>query len=264
MNLPDYNLLQTMAPDAVACFCGVIELKPVIGVMPLWDDKKESIWMLPGYMDGISQAGGIPVIFPFSSDEQEVEQLIEICSGFLFTGGHDVAPELYGETPLSGLIDSCAKRDRMETVLLRKAIAADKPVLGICRGIQFINAALGGTLYQDLPTQHPSEVEHHQTPPYDKHAHFVSVVNGSPLYECLGTEQLSVNSYHHQAVNRLAPGLTAMAVSPDGLVEALYKPDQRFLWAVQWHPEFSFRTDANSRKIFRAFVDAAGSLSSVL
>ena len=230
--------------------------------MPLWDDQKDSIWMLPGYMDGISQAGGIAVIFPFSSEEKELEQLVDMFDGFLFTGGHDVTPELYGEAPMPGLIESCAKRDRMETTILRKAIAEDKPVLGICRGIQLINAALGGTLYQDLPTQHPSDVEHHQTPPYDKHAHFVRINAGSPLYKCLGKEQLSVNSYHHQAVKNPAPGLLAMAVSPDGLVEALYKPDQRFLWAVQWHPEFSFRSDANSRKIFKAFVDAAGTLDS--
>jgi putative glutamine amidotransferase len=235
----------------------VIVMKPVIGVMPLWDEKKDSIWMLPGYMAGISQAGGIPVIFPFSAEEQELDQLVRMCDGFLFTGGHDVSPEVYGEASLPGLIADCPKRDRMETVVLQKAIDADKPVLGICRGIQLINAALGGTLYQDLPTQHPSDVEHHQTPPYDKHAHFVSIITDSPLYQCLGTDQLSVNSYHHQAVKRLAPGLSVMAVSHDGLTEALYKPDQCFLWAVQWHPEFSWKTDEHSRKIFRAFVSAA-------
>ncbi len=233
-------------------------MKPVIGVMPLWDEGKNSLWMLPGYLDGISLAGGIPVIFPFSSDEQELEQLTGMFDGFLFTGGHDVGPELYGEQPLPGLTDVCPKRDRMETVVLRKALAAGKPILGICRGIQFINAALGGTLYQDLPLQHPSDVEHHETPPYDKHAHFVRIPRDTPLYRCLGTELLSVNSYHHQAVNRLAPGLSPMAVSPDGLTEALYKPDYRFLWAVQWHPEFSLRSDENSGKIFSAFVSAAG------
>lgn len=232
-------------------------MKPLIGVMPLWDDRKDSIWMLPGYMDGISEAGGIPFIFPFSSDERELDQLAGMSDGFLLTGGHDVSPEVYGEEPLPGMIDSCAKRDRMEAIVLRKAIAADKPVLGICRGIQFINAALGGTLYQDLPTQHPSDVEHHQTPPYDKHAHFVRIPADTPLYRCLGTDQLSVNSYHHQAVRRLAPGLSAMAVSPDGITEALYMPGRRFLWAVQWHPEFSYKSDANSRKIFSAFVNAA-------
>ncbi len=237
-------------------------LKPVIGVMPLWDEQRDSLWMLPGYMDGIHQAGGIPVIFPFSGDEAELERLTDMCDGFLFTGGHDVAPEMYGEEPLENLIDSCPKRDEMEPIILRKAIAADKPVLGICRGIQLINAALGGTLYQDLPTQFPSDVVHHATPPYDKRAHDVTITPGSPLHECLRQEMIPVNSYHHQAVRELAPGLASMAVSPDGLTEALYKPDHRFLWAVQWHPEFSWRTDPNSRRIFRAFVEAAADFRS--
>ena len=235
----------------------VIAVKPVIGVMPLWDDQKDSIWMLPGYMDGIIQSGGLPVIFPFSGDEQELDQLSGLCDGFLFTGGQDVSPEIYGETPLENLIDSCRKRDEMESVVLRKAIAADKPILGICRGIQFINAALGGTLYQDLPAQFDSVIGHRQAPPYDQRAHDVIISNDSPLYQCLGQESIAVNSCHHQGVKKLAPGLAAMAASPDGLTEALYKPDHRFLWAVQWHPEFSFRTDPNSRRIFRAFVEAA-------
>ena len=144
----------------------------------------------------------------------------------------------------------------METIILKEAISDDKPVLGICRGIQFINAVLGGKLYQDLPTQHPSEVNHHQTLPYDVPIHNVAIVADSPLHKCLEVEQLPVNSYHHQAVRIVAPGLIVMAAAADGIVEAIYKPDNRFLWAVQWHPEFSYRTDANSMKIFRAFVDA--------
>ena len=232
-------------------------MKPIVGLMPLWDDRKDSIWMLPGYMDGISQAGGIPVILPFSSDEQELGQLIDMCDGFLFTGGQDVSPKIYGEEPLEGLVDVCEKRDEMETAVLKAAIDLDKPVLGICRGIQFINAALGGTLYQDIPTQHPTQIDHHQTPPYDVSVHEVEIVKGSPLYKCLNTERLSVNSYHHQAVKDVAPGLKIMAAAEDGLVEGLYMPEHRFLWAVQWHPEFSFRKDENNRKIFKAFVDAA-------
>lgn len=251
---------QTMVPPvAIACFSkkGGMILKPVIGVMPLWDDKKDSIWMLPGYMDGILQAGGIPVIFPFTADEQELEQLVDAFDGFLFTGGHDVSPEVYGDKPLENLIDTCQKRDVMESIVLKKAIDAGKPVLGICRGIQLINAVLGGTLYQDLPTQFPSDLEHHETPPYDKRAHDVIIAHDSPLYQCLGKELIPVNSYHHQAVRKLAPCLAAMAASPDGLIEALYKPDHCFLWAVQWHPEFSFQTDPNSRRVFKAFTKAA-------
>ena len=231
-------------------------MKPVIGVMPLWDDEKESLWMLPGYLDGLREAGGLPVVLPFSTDEEELGLLMSLCDGFLFTGGHDVSPGLYHEEPLPGLVSSCEKRDEMESIVLRKALEADKPVLGICRGIQFINAALGGSLYQDLPSQRPSATEHHQHAPYDVPVHDVLIEKDSPLYACLGAERLPVNSYHHQAVKQVADGLRVMAAAPDGLAEALYRPGSRFLWALQWHPEFSYRTDENSRKIFRAFVSS--------
>ena len=231
-------------------------MKPVVGIMPLWDEEKNSIWMLPGYMDGIIQAGAVPVIFPFLDDKDEISRLVNICDGILFTGGQDVSPKLYGEEPLDGLVSCCERRDTMEAIVLKLSMESEKPILGICRGIQFINAALGGTLYQDLPLQHPSDIGHHQNAPYDAPAHEVSLIKGSPLQECLKTESLPVNSYHHQAVKRPAPGLEVMAFSPDGLAEALYMPSQKFLWAVQWHPEYSYKTDQSSRKIFRAFVES--------
>ncbi len=231
-------------------------MKPIVGIMPLWDDEKDSIWMLPGYPDGISEAGVLPMIFPFTDDEEDLKELMGLCDGILLTGGHDVSPELYGETPLGGMVACCRKRDEMERIVLKQAMETNKPVLGICRGIQFINAALGGTLYQDLPLQHPSDTEHHQHAPYDIPVHRAAVLPGTPLYDCLQTDHLLVNSYHHQAVKELAEKLEVMAVSPDGLTEAVYMPGHRFLWAVQWHPEFSFRTDENSRKIFKAFFVA--------
>ncbi len=237
-------------------FWRYVALKPVVGVMPLWDDEKESIWMLPGYMDGIRVAGGIPFIFPLSDNAEELKRLADMCDGFLFTGGHDVSPEIYNEKPIGEGVLCCEKRDSMEMLILEEALKAHKPVLGICRGIQFINAVLGGTLYQDIPTQHPSETEHHQGKPYDVPIHDVEIFRDSPLYECLKTHRLSVNSYHHQAVRTPAPGLKVMAVSEDDLVEAVYKPDSSFLWAVQWHPEFSYKTDAYSRKIFGAFINS--------
>ena len=221
-------------------------MKRIVGVMPLWDDEKDSIWMLPGYMDGVRQAGGLPMIFPFTEDRQELDQLVRICDGFLFTGGQDVSTALYRETPLEGLVTTCEKRDIMEGIVLEKALKADKPILGICRGIQFINVALGGTLYQDIPSQHPSETEHQQHAPYDIPVHDVMIIKDSPLHKCLNVDRLSVNSYHHQAVNQLAPCLEPMAVSPDGLIEAVFMEGKTYLWAVQWHPEFSFRTDPYS------------------
>ena len=231
-------------------------MKPVVGVMPLCDDDKDSLWMLPGYLEGLEEAGMLPLILPLTDDEEDLAQMMGMCDGFLFTGGHDVSPEVYGEEPLEGLIAACEGRDRMEAVVLRAAIDEDKPLLGICRGIQYVNAALGGTLYQDLDLQHPSDIEHHQQPPYDVPIHEVTVLKESPLYACLQKEQLGVNSYHHQAIKDLAPDLKEMAVSPDGLIEAVYLPGHRFLWAVQWHPEFFGTKDDSSRRIFHAFADA--------
>lgn len=226
---------------------------PVVGVTPLWDEEKQSLWMLPGYLNGLRQAGCLPMILPLTKEPKEIDQMLTMVDGILLTGGQDVSPELYGETP-AGTGEICEMRDAMEGQLLKKAMVLEKSVLGICRGIQFINAALGGSLYQDIPREHPSAVEHHQSPPYDKPSHEVTLMQGGPLRSLLGQEKLCVNSYHHQAIKRLADGLEVMARSDDNLVEAVWKPDQRFLWAVQWHPEFSFRTDEASRRIFAAFA----------
>lgn len=231
-------------------------MKPLIGLVPLVDEARESLWMLPGYMDGIRAAGGIAVMLPLTDDAGEISQLSEQCDGFLLTGGHDVSPEIYGAKRLPACGACSPERDRMELELLDRAMAADKPVLGICRGIQLINAALGGTLWQDLPTQHPSGVTHCQRPPYHRPVHPVSIHPGTPLARLLGGEALMVNSYHHQAVRDLAAPLRAMATSEDGLVEALWHPGKKFLWAVQWHPEFAWQSDPAAVSIFRAFVGA--------
>ena len=174
--------------------------RPLIAVTPLMDYGRDSLWMLPGYMEAIMRAGGTPVMLPLTDD-------------------------------------------------------TDKPILGICRGIQFINAALRGTLWQDLPSQHPSDIEHHMNPPYDAFGHNVSLVPGTPLASLFaGQTEIAVNSYHHQAVREPAAGLEVMAVAPDGVIEALYRPASHFLWAVQWHPEFLYKVDPRSQAIFDAFV----------
>lgn len=228
--------------------------KPMIGVLPLIDIERESYWMLPGYMKGIEQAGGIPVMLPLTSDEKCLEQLADEMDGFLFTGGQDVSPVFYAQKTSSMCGEICKELDDMENLLFRMVYNKDKPVLGICRGIQFINAVMGGSLYQDLPTEYLSNTEHHQKPPYDVPVHSVEIVEDTPLYQLLGIKELMVNSYHHQAINMLAPELSAMAFSEDGLVEAVYAPDKKFIFAVQWHPELSFEVDENSRKIFRGFI----------
>lgn len=231
-------------------------MRPIVGVLPLWDDEKQSIWMLPGYLEGIRTGGGIPLILPLTADEKELKELDGLLGGYLFTGGQDVDPALYSEKPHKGLGETCKMRDEMEKRLLELALSQDKPVLGICRGIQLINACLGGSLYQDLPSQFPSGLCHHQEPPYDEPSHEVLLERDSPLFALLNRERLSVNSYHHQAVKEPAPGLSVMARAGDGLIEALCKRDAAFVWAVQWHPEFSYPREESSRQIFSAFVSA--------
>ena len=200
--------------------------KPMIALTPLVDEARDSYWMLRGYMKGIELAGGIPVMLPLMDDEDSVERMADIFDGFVFTGGPDIAPERYGQAPLPECGETIPGRDALETKLLSAVLGRNKPVLGICRGLQLINTVLGGTLYQDLPSQHPSQISHRMTPPYDRAWHEVSLEEGSPLRTLLGRDRIGVNSCHHQAICVPASGLVPMAWSPDGLIEAVYMPEK--------------------------------------
>ena len=225
---------------------------PIIGVTPLWDAERKSVWMLPEYLEGVKAAGDVPVVLPIEMSEADADRIVETCDGFLFTGGQDVAPELYGTKDTTGTIVPSPERDKLETLLLEKALQADKPILGICRGLQFINAFLGGTLWQDLPSQHPSDIVHRQGKPYDVPTHKVSLTGD--LRTLLGKDTLEVNTLHHQAIKDLGKDLIPMAESPDGLIEAVKMVGKRFVCAVQWHPEYMFKTDGDSLRVFSWFV----------
>ena len=228
--------------------------RPVIGVIPLWDEEKDSIWMLPGYMQGLEEAGAVPVILNLTVSETVLKQIAHMFDGFLFTGGHDVNPELYGQEKTNHCEEICDMRDRMEAYIFREAVLnQNKPALGICRGIQLFNVLLGGSLYQNIPTELPGAINHIKGPPYDVPAHNVRLIPESPLHKLTGKECLEVNSYHHQGINRIAKGLEIMALADDGLAEAVYMPARYYVWAVQWHPEFSLK-DEISKKIFSSFV----------
>ncbi|MFI3263241.1 MAG: gamma-glutamyl-gamma-aminobutyrate hydrolase family protein [Rikenellaceae bacterium] len=230
--------------------------KPIIGVIPLWDDEKNSIWMLPGYMDLIRESGGIPIIFPLKADKEDIIKLCDLCDGILLTGGHDVNPLIYSQEKSNRCGISNTERDLLEREVFDYVLEKNLPILGICRGIQLINAFLGGTLYQDLPTEYivDNGVNHQMKPPYDKPCHKVFVIEHSPLHKITGLTEISVNSYHHQAIKILAPSLEAMAFSEDGLVEAVYMPSENFVLAVQWHPEFNYLREESSRKLMAAFI----------
>jgi len=227
--------------------------RPLIAVVPLWDEERASYWMLPGYMDAVLAAGGFPLMPPLLTSGADVQASMKLFDGFLLTGGQDVAPGFYGEAVREACGETCPMRDTMEAELVRLAIEADKPLFGICRGIQFLNAALGGTLIQDIPTELASDLVHSQEPPYDVPAHPVTL--SGYLKDLLGTRTLEVNSSHHQGIEKLAPGLTACAQAPDGLIEAVHLPGRKFVLAAQWHPECA-PDWPSSRTLFQTFVDA--------
>ena len=230
-------------------------MKPLIGLTPIVDAGRDSLWMLPGYMQGLEAVGGIGMMLPLTDDAAMLKDSVDRVDGLLLTGGNDVAPVLYGETKETFCGENDPRRDRMEARLIELALQADKPVFGICRGLQILNVVLGGTLYQDLKTQTGTEITHSMDKPYDRTVHEVNILPDTPLAALYGPGSLAGNSRHHQGIKGLAPALHAQAVASDGLVEAVYLPEYRFVQAVQWHPEHRWQA-AESQSLLRSFVDA--------
>ena len=172
----------------------------------------------------------------------------------LLPGGGDMHPRFYGQA-LNGSEDLDEARDARELTLIDNFLCAGKPVIGICRGLQILNTVLGGTLYQDLKTQTGTALTHSMDKPYDRTVHEVTVLPGTPLGELYGPGPMAVNSRHHQGIKALAPALRAQAVAPDGLIEAVYLPEYRFVQAVQWHPEHRWQA-TEGQSILRAFVES--------
>lgn len=232
--------------------------KPLIGLMPSHDTATDDLCMRPTYLRALKAAGAIPVILPLEATAEDLLQLADTLDGFLFTGGPDVHPFYFGEETHPSCGNISLSRDHMELTLLPLVLAAKKPILGICRGLQLINIGLGGTIYQDIPSQYeaPALVSHSQPAPYTMPIHHVNVLHDTLLTRITGSKTLAVNSMHHQAAKDIAPGLIASACAPDGIIEALEKPDYPWLLAVQWHPEYLQEKEDTAAAIFRSFAEA--------
>lgn len=243
--------------------------KPVIGLTPGHNTDSQDAFMRPSYLGALTAAGAIPVMLPLESAPEDYRQIAEMFDGFLFTGGPDPHPTLFGEETHRQCGSVSIKRDAMELALLSQVMAVKKPVLGICRGIQIINVGLGGTIYQDIPSMFYENSEHkpdfplaHQQPyDYKTWSHTISLDPKSRLAQICGSKTLKVNSMHHQAVKDLGPGLVACGTAPDGLIEALEMPDYPWLFAVQWHPEYLWEQDGSAALLFESFVAASASVN---
>lgn len=208
------------------------------------------------YIRSVENAGGIPVMIPIVENVEDMVEYAKTLDGIIFSGGSDIGPEWYGEEPAYGLKVIKPMRDAFEMHLAKELIEnTDLPILGICRGHQIINVALGGTLYQDLHTQRPDGFRHDDIN-YPKWAsvHSLEIDPESAFFEVYHQEKIEVNSYHHQAIKDLAPGLKAVMTSPDGLVEGTEGIDRKNLYSVQWHPEMMTDRRPSYLSIFRWFI----------
>ena len=221
------------------------------------DAYPERAYTNAAYINAVQRAGGVPVLLPPSLAGAARDALWSRLDGLILTGGGDIDPARFGEPRHPAVYEVSAARDDLELDLTARAIAEGIPLLAICRGIQVLNVALGGTLYQDISEETESPIAHSQTEPREQPTHGVKVLEGSRLAEVLGRFELEVNSMHHQAVKRLGRSLSAVAAAPDGIVEGVEVAEHPFAMAVQWHPEDLVAHDGAARNLFRAVIDAA-------
>jgi len=240
---------------------------PIIGIptqtQDAVPDKLPPCWIMSQrYIRVLASAGALPWLIPLLEDDPEtLRGIYQQLDGVFLTGGVDMDPATYGETrdEMCGLSDLA--RDRTELALIRWAVADQKPVLAVCRGIQVLNVAGGGTLHQDL-NAHAALIKHDYWPgeggfPRNLLSHSASIVELSRLNQILGAASVKVNSMHHQGIKDLASGLTASAFAPDGLIEGVESTNGHFMIGVQWHPEELVESEAPMRRLFAAFLQAA-------
>ncbi|MBA3723003.1 MAG: gamma-glutamyl-gamma-aminobutyrate hydrolase family protein [Parachlamydiaceae bacterium] len=239
--------------------------KPIIGILanieiidkdPFFGQERSSLNQ--NYIKAVIMAGGTPIMLPVVQDKTLIQSQMDLIDGLLLTGGYDVHPNLYGEEPHTDIGYVRLDRDHYEIEALKIAHEQHKPIFGICRGLQLMNVAFGGSLYQDLRhSNSPVRIQHSQQAPMHVAWHCVDVLPSTQLFKIVGQETLGTNSFHHQSINKLAPGFIVNAKAKDGIIEGIEKKDHPFFMAVQWHPERMLDHDVNMLKLFQIFVSKA-------
>jgi putative glutamine amidotransferase len=217
-------------------------------------------WLNNAYLLAVQQGGGVPVLLPPHLDGRALDALWSRLDGLLLTGGGDVAPARFTEDPPHPTVDGVSTaRDRLEIEVTERALHDGRPLLATCRGIQVLNVALGGSLYQDIASENPNAIVHAQAAPRTQATHPVKVmVENTRLGAALGSPEVKVNSFHHQAIKTLGRGLREVAWAPDGIIEGVEMPGvPALVLGVQWHPEELVGHDPVARNLFRTLVAAA-------
>ncbi len=234
---------------------------PLIGITTYRTQNRSGYAQLcinEAYVSSIAESGGIPVLVPLGLSPMQMDDLLNRLDGLLFSGGGDILPETYGSQSHSRVDNIDPDRDRVEIYLLERIMELKRPFFGICRGLQLINVALGGTLYEDLLDQYPGSLSH-QTPetlPRDHLWHSVIIDPNSQIHQIMQQTEAQVNSQHHQGIRQLAASLKPSAYSPDGVIEAFELPEYPFGVAVQWHPEW-LKKDPAMQALFNSFIHSA-------
>lgn len=228
-----------------------------IGITPAWEEEKGFAYIKQDYVASTIRAGALPLTFPATEDTAVLDEAFSLVDGIVFSGGSDVDPALYEaeKHPLCG--ELCPLRDRMETYLMKKALAEGKPFLAICRGFELLNVVLGGTLYQDIAEEMSKEIHHPQYDTPRTKVHGMNIVKGTLLHQTTGLDHFEVNSRHHQGVKKVGDGLVVSAIAPDGLVEGLELPGRALALAVQWHPESLSDRYPEARALFDLLIRRA-------
>lgn len=231
--------------------------KPIIGITGAYvkhNEYMEGVYVHHDYHKSVAANGGTPIILPFINSGIALEML-PLCDGIILSGGEDVDPKLYGQDPHLNLGPTIPERDLAELTIVKYAIDNNIPLLAICRGVQILNVALGGTLIQDIPSQVKEPVQHAQKIDRSRDTHWVTISTDSKLYQIVCSDRIRVNSLHHQAIDRIANDLRIVAKASDGLVEAVeYSHPTTFTIGVQWHPESMATTNEAMNNLFAEFI----------
>jgi putative glutamine amidotransferase len=209
------------------------------------------------YIRSVTEAGGVPVIVPFNEDEEAVKEVMSRVNGLVLSGGHDIYPLLYGEEPCRQIGPVWPARDHFDMLLLQEAEKRGIPVVGICRGMQIINVAHGGTLYQDLSKDTRSFVKHSQNQDPATPTHTIEIEPDSRLAKILGRTEWVTNTHHHQTVHEVGKGLVVTARAKDGTVESIQGTGKNYLMGYQFHPEMMSINNELAKRLFKDFVQAA-------